>query len=205
MAKQIFKGGNIMIYDVIIIGGGPAGLAAGLYAARARMSTLIIEKDAYGGQIVTTADVENYPGSIEDPTGPILVDRMLKQTEGFGAKKVSDTVVEVNLDEKIKVIKGEKEEYKAKSVIVATGAVPRPMGCPGEKELTGRGVSYCATCDGSFFEELEVYVVGGGDSAVEEAAVEEEPPQAVIPAARTRAATTTATFLSFIFQNLLTT
>ena len=169
MAKQIFKGGNIMIYDVIIIGGGPAGLAAGLYAARARMSTLIIEKDAYGGQIVTTADVENYPGSIEDPTGPILVDRMLKQTEGFGAKKVSDTVVEVNLDEKIKVIKGEKEEYKAKSVIVATGAVPRPMGCPGEKELTGRGVSYCATCDGAFFEELEVYVVGGGDSAVEEA------------------------------------
>lgn len=158
-----------MIYDVIIIGGGPAGLAAGLYAARARMSTLIIEKDAYGGQIVTTADVENYPGSIEDPTGPILVDRMLKQTEGFGAKKVSDTVVEVNLDEKIKVIKGEKEEYKAKSVIVATGAVPRPMGCPGEKELTGRGVSYCATCDGAFFEELEVYVVGGGDSAVEEA------------------------------------
>lgn len=158
-----------MIYDVIIIGGGPAGLSAGLYAARARMSTLIIEKDAYGGQIVTTADVENYPGSIEDPTGPILVDRMLKQTEGFGAEKVSDTIIEVNLDEKIKVVKGEKAEYQAKSIIVATGAVPRPMGCPGEKELTGRGVSYCATCDGAFFEELEVYVVGGGDSAVEEA------------------------------------
>lgn len=158
-----------MIYDVIIIGGGPAGLSAGLYAARARMSTLIIEKDAYGGQIVTTADVENYPGSMEDPTGPILVDRMLQQAEGFGAEKVSDTIIEVNLDEKIKVVKGQKAEYQAKSVIIATGAVPRPMGCPGEKELTGRGVSYCATCDAAFFEDLEVYVVGGGDSAVEEA------------------------------------
>ncbi|OLS03854.1 thioredoxin-disulfide reductase [Tissierella creatinophila] len=158
-----------MIYDVIIIGGGPAGLSAGLYAARARMSTLIIEKDAFGGQIVTTSDVENYPGSMESPTGPILIDRMIQQAEGFGAKKVSDTIVEVNFNEKIKVVKGEKEEYKAKTVIVATGAVPRPMGCPGEKELTGRGVSYCATCDGAFFEDLEVYVVGGGDSAVEEA------------------------------------
>lgn len=158
-----------MIYDVIIIGGGPAGLSAGLYAARARMSTLIIEKDAFGGQIVTTADVENYPGSMVDPTGPILVDRMMQQAEGFGAERVSDTIVEVNLDEKIKVVKGNKAEYQAKSVIVATGAVPRPMGCPGEKELTGRGVSYCATCDGAFFEDLEVYVVGGGDSAVEEA------------------------------------
>ncbi len=158
-----------MIYDVIIIGGGPAGLSAGLYAARDRMSTLIIEKDAFGGQIVTTADVENYPGSIVDPTGPLLIDRMMEQTIGFGAEKVSDTIVEVNLDEKIKVVKGEKAEYKGKSVIIATGAQPRPMGCPGEKELTGRGVSYCATCDAAFFEELEVFVVGGGDSAVEEA------------------------------------
>nr|WP_300001820.1 thioredoxin-disulfide reductase [Tissierella sp.] len=158
-----------MIYDVIIIGGGPAGLSAGLYAARARMSTLIIEKDAFGGQIVTTADVENYPGSMVDPTGPILVDRMLQQAVGFGAEKVSDTIIEVNLDEKIKVVKGNKGEYQAKSIIVATGAVPRPMGCPGEKELTGRGVSYCATCDAAFFEDLEVFVVGGGDSAVEEA------------------------------------
>lgn len=158
-----------MIYDVIIIGGGPAGLSAGLYAARDRMSTLIIEKDAFGGQIVTTADVENYPGSIVDPTGPLLIDRMMEQTIGFGAEKVSDTIVEVNLDEKIKVVKGEKAEYKGKTVIIATGAQPRPMGCPGEKELTGRGVSYCATCDAAFFEELEVFVVGGGDSAVEEA------------------------------------
>lgn len=158
-----------MIYDIIIIGGGPAGLSAGLYAARDRMKTLIIEKDAFGGQIVTTADVENYPGSIHDPTGPLLVDRMLKQAEEFGAEKVADTVVEVDLDEEIKVVKGEKGEYKAKAVIVATGAVPRPMDCPGEKDLIGRGVSYCATCDGAFFEGLEVFVVGGGDSAVEEA------------------------------------
>ncbi len=159
----------MMVYDVIIIGGGPAGLSAGLYAARARMNTLIIEKDAFGGQIVTTEDVENYPGAILDTTGPTLINRMVEQAEGFGAKKISDTITEVNFDEKIKVVKGQKEEYKAKSVIIATGAVPRPMGCPGERELTGRGVSYCATCDAAFFEDLEVFVVGGGDSAVEEA------------------------------------
>lgn len=158
-----------MAYDVIIIGGGPAGLSAGLYAARARLSTLIIEKDAFGGQIVTTADVENYPGSMVNPTGPVLIDRMLQQAEGFGAQKVSDKIVEIKVDEKIKVVKGEKDEYKAKAVIVTTGAVPRTIGAPGEKELTGRGISYCATCDAAFFEELEVYVVGGGDSAVEEA------------------------------------
>ena len=118
-----------MIYDVIIIGGGPAGLSAGLYAARARMSTLIIEKDAFGGQIVTTADVENYPGSIADPTGPILVDRMMQQAEGFGAEKVSDTVVEVNLDDKIKIVKGEKAEYQAmktlRKVYKKVGFIPR--------------------------------------------------------------------------------
>lgn len=158
-----------MVYDVIIIGGGPAGLSAGLYAARAKMETLIIEKEAFGGQIVTTNDVENYPGSIYDPTGPSLIDRMVEQAEGFGAKKISDTIKEVDFSDKIKVLKGSKEEYKAKSVIIATGAVPRLIGCPGEKELTGRGVSYCSTCDAAFFEELEVFVMGGGDSAVEEA------------------------------------
>ncbi len=158
-----------MVYDVIIIGGGPAGLSAGLYAARAKMSTLIIEKEAFGGQIVTTEDVENYPGSIVDPTGPTLIARMVEQAEGFGAKKISDTIKEVDLTNKIKLVKGEKEEYQGKTIIIATGAVPRLIGCPGEKELTGRGVSYCATCDAAFFEELEVFVMGGGDSAVEEA------------------------------------
>lgn len=158
-----------MIYDVVIIGAGPAGLSAGLYAARARMSTLIIEKEAAGGQIATTDEVANYPGSIEDATGPSLVARMVEQAEGFGAKRVTDTIEDVDVTGKIKILKGEKEEYQAKTVIVATGAVPKHIGCKGEKELTGRGVSYCATCDGAFFEDLEVFVVGGGDSAVEEA------------------------------------
>lgn len=158
-----------MIYDVVIIGAGPAGLSAGLYAARARLNTLIIEKENAGGQIATTDEVANYPGSIENATGPSLVARMVEQAEGFGAVRVSDTITSVDFSEKIKVLKGEKQEYQAKSVIIATGATPKPIGCPGEKELTGRGVSYCATCDGPFFEDLEVYVIGGGDSAVEEA------------------------------------
>src|SRR5690625_3469672 len=157
-----------MIYDVVIIGGGPAGLSAGLYAARARLKTLIIEKEAYGGQIATTEDVENYPGSITEPTGPELVERMIEQVEDFGAERKTDEITEVDFSGKLKLVKG-KEEYKAKTVIIATGAVPRPIGCPGEEEFTGRGVSYCATCDGPFFEGLEVFVVGGGDSAVEEA------------------------------------
>lgn len=158
-----------MIYDVIIIGAGPAGLAAGLYASRARLNTLIIEKEGDGGQIATTDEVANYPGSIENASGPSLVARMVDQVNEFGAKKISDEIKSVDFSGKIKVLKGAKEEYQAKSVIIATGAVPRPIGCPGEKELVGRGVSYCATCDAAFFEELEVFVMGGGDTAVEEA------------------------------------
>lgn len=158
-----------MIYDVIIIGAGPAGLAAGLYASRARLNTLIIEKEGDGGQIATTDEVANYPGSIENASGPSLVARMVEQVNEFGAKKISDEIKSVDFSGKIKVLKGAKEEYQAKSVIIATGAVPRPIGCPGEKELVGRGVSYCATCDAAFFEELEVFVMGGGDTAVEEA------------------------------------
>ncbi len=158
-----------MIYDLVIIGSGPAGLAAGLYAARARLSTLIIEKDAAGGQIATTDEVANYPGSIENATGPSLVQRMVDQAESFGAKIVSDTIESVDFSGEVKTLKGQKEEYQAKTVIIATGAVPRPIGCPGERELVGRGVSYCATCDAAFFEDLEVYVMGGGDTAVEEA------------------------------------
>jgi len=157
------------VYDVIIIGEGPAGLSAGIYAARSRLKTLILEKEKAGGQIVITDEVANYPGSIENATGPSLVKRMVEQAQGFGAEIKLDTVKEVELDGKIKVIKGEKDEYQAKAVIIATGAKPKKIGCPGEKELTGRGVSYCATCDAAFFEDLEVFVVGGGDSAVEEA------------------------------------
>ena len=128
-----------MIYDVVIIGAGPAGLAAGLYASRARLKTLIVEKEKAGGQIVTTAEVANYPGSIENATGPTLVNRMVEQAEEFGAEKVIDTIKEVELEGKIKVLKGEKGEYQAKTVIIATGANPRKIGCPGEEELTGRG------------------------------------------------------------------
>lgn len=158
-----------MIYDVIIIGAGPAGLAAGLYASRARLNTLIIEKDGDGGQIATTDEVANYPGSVENASGPSLIARMVDQVNEFGAKKVSDEIKSVDFSGKIKVLKGAKEEYQAKSIIIATGAVPRAIGCPGEKELVGRGVSYCATCDAAFFEDLEVFVMGGGDTAVEEA------------------------------------
>ncbi|KEJ00647.1 thioredoxin reductase [Clostridium botulinum A2B7 92] len=157
------------LYDVIIIGSGPAGLSAGLYAARARSKTLILERNKAGGQIVITDEVANYPGSIRDATGASLVARMEEQVEEFGAERKKDNVKEVDFTGKIKIIKGEKEEYKAKSVIIATGAAPRHIGCKGENELIGKGVSYCATCDADFFTDLEVFVIGGGDSALEEA------------------------------------
>lgn len=157
------------VYDVIVIGAGPAGLSAGLYAGRAKLDTLIIEKQKYGGQIVITSEIENYPGGTEGETGPSLIERMVQQTEHFGCEKVFDTIQEVELEGDVKVLKGINDEYRAKTVIIAAGANPMPIGCQGEKELTGKGVSYCATCDAGFFEDFEVYVVGGGDSAVEEA------------------------------------
>lgn len=156
-------------YDTIIIGGGPAGLSAGLYAGRAGMDTLIIEKEKDGGQIVQTADIDNYPGGVGHESGSALVARMVAQAERFGAQKVYDTVEEATLDGEIKRVKCARAAYEAKTVIVAAGASPVLIGCPGEKEYTGRGVSYCATCDGAFFENLDIYVVGGGDAAVEEA------------------------------------
>ncbi len=157
------------IYDVIIIGAGPAGLSAAIYTGRARLSTLILEKEKDGGQIVITAEIDNYPGSLLDESGPSLVKRMVEQAERFGAEKVYDTVIEADLKGEVKRLKGKKGEYLAHTVIIACGAHPRPIGCPGERELIGKGVSYCATCDGAFFEELEIFVVGGGDTAVEEA------------------------------------
>lgn len=158
------------IYDVIIIGAGPAGLAAGLYAGRSRLATLIIEKGKEGGQIAITDEIENYPGSIvHGETGPSLIARMKEQADNFGAEKVYDAVLDVELEGDVKKVICTKGEYLAKAVILATGAFPKPIGCPGEKELVGRGVSYCATCDGNFFEDFQIYVVGGGDSAVEEA------------------------------------
>lgn len=157
------------IYDVIIVGGGPAGLSAALYAGRSRLKTLIIEKQGYGGQIAITNELENYPGGIDEDSGPALIKRMVKQAEYFKAETVFDEVVEVELEGKIKTIKCKNGQYQAKTVIVASGAKPRPMGCPGEDEFIGRGISFCATCDGAFFEDFEIYVVGGGDSAIEEA------------------------------------
>ncbi len=157
------------VYDVIILGGGPAGLAAGLYAGRARLNTLMIEKEKEGGLIIQTEEVENYPGSSEGETGPSLIQKMIDQVDRFKTKRVLDTIHEVDLTSTIKVLKGNKDEYRAKSVIVSTGARPRLIGCPGEKAFIGKGVSYCATCDAAFFEGLEVFVVGGGDTAVEEA------------------------------------
>jgi len=157
------------IYDIVIIGAGPAGLAAGIYAGRARLRALIIEKGKIGGQILITSEVENYPGGMACETGPAMMERMAQQAKYFGAKIASDTVLSVELTGEIKRVRGEKGEYSAKAVIVATGAVPRRIGCTGEVELTGKGVSYCATCDGPLFEDMETFVVGGGDAALEEA------------------------------------
>ncbi|MCI6610454.1 MAG: thioredoxin-disulfide reductase [Ezakiella sp.] len=157
------------MYDVIIIGGGPAGLAAGLYASRAKLNTIIVEREKAGGQIVITDEVENYPGSVENASGPSLIKRMRDQVDNFGAEFVLDRVEKLELDGKVKKVIGKDNTYEGKTVIVATGATPRKIGCPGEAEFAGRGVSYCATCDANFFQDMEVYVVGGGDSAFEEA------------------------------------
>ena len=157
------------IYDVIIIGAGPAGLTAALYAGRARLSTLMIEKAREGGQIINTSEIANYPGSLETESGPTLIDRMDAQVKHFGAETVIDSVESVELAGEIKTIHGLENTYQAKTVIIATGAYPMNIGCPGEFDFVGRGVSYCATCDGAFFSGLDTFVVGGGDSAVEEA------------------------------------
>lgn len=158
------------IYDVIILGAGPAGLAAGIYAGRSRLSVLIIEKGIDGGQIAATNEIENYPGQmLEGETGPSLVARMTEQVERFGAERVTDTITDVSLQDETKILKGTKGDYQAKNLIIATGAHSRPIGCENENMFVGAGISFCATCDANFFEGLEVYVVGGGDAAVEEA------------------------------------
>ncbi len=159
-----------MIYDVVILGAGPAGLTAGLYAGRSRLNTLIIEKGQDGGQIAITDEIENYPGQIvEGESGPSLIARMTEQAKKFGAERVTDVIKSVELEGDVKKLVGLKGEYLAKCVIIATGAFPKPIGCENEGKFTGKGISFCATCDAAFFEDFEVYVVGGGDSAVEEA------------------------------------
>lgn len=157
-----------MVYDVIILGAGPAGLTAGLYAARAGLKTAIIENGQTGGQISLTLEVDNYPG-LTGKTGPEMTETMLEQAKSFGAEKINDEIIEVDLSEKIKVLKSRDNTYETKTLIYATGANPRKLNIPGEKEYTGKGVAYCATCDGAFYTGSDIYVVGGGDAAVEEA------------------------------------
>ena len=155
--------------DLIIVGAGPAGLTAGLYAARARLDVVLFEKMSPGGQVLLTDIVENYPGFPEGISGFELMDRMKRQTEGFGLSIEIREVLSFRFDPDLKVIVTDKGEEQAKSVILACGATPRKLGIPGEDQLTGRGVSYCATCDGPFYRDQEVAVIGGGDTAVEEA------------------------------------
>jgi len=156
-------------YDVIIIGGGPAGLTAAIYASRARLSTLIIEKESFGGQIVSTDGIENYPGIVEGDTGTTLVERMRKQAETFGTKFLRDEVIDFDFSQKIKTVKTKDKTFSAKGVILSVGASHRKLEVKGEDEFAGAGVSYCATCDGAFFKDIEVFVVGGGDTAFQEA------------------------------------
>lgn len=157
------------MYDCVIIGAGPAGISAGLYAARSNMKTVIIEKSVPGGLIAKTDEIANYPGTGTALTGPDLIKKMVEQAKEFGAEFVTDKVIDVDFSSKIKTVTGEKQTYQAKSVIIATGSNPRLLNVPGEKEFTGKGVAYCATCDAPFFEGLDVYVVGSGEAAVEEA------------------------------------
>ncbi len=156
------------VEDVVILGAGPAGLAAAIYAARANHSPLLLTGHELGGQVATTTTVENYPGFIDGILGPDLAQVMQAQAERFGACIELDTVTSVDLSQQPFQLIGESGEYRARSVIIATGASPNKLGVLGERELTGRGVSYCATCDGYFFKDKEVVVVGGGDSALEE-------------------------------------
>lgn len=157
------------MYDCIIIGAGPAGISAGIYAARASMKTIIIERGTPGGLIAKTDEIANYPGAEDVPTGPELIERMVKQAKSFGAEFITDTVVNVDFSGTTKIVYGENTTYEAKSVIIATGSNPRLLDVPGEKEFTGKGIAYCATCDAPFFQDLDVYVVGSGEAAVEEA------------------------------------
>ena len=156
------------MYDVAIMGSGPAGLTAALYSARANLSTVVITGDDFGGQIATTNDVENYPG-FESITGPDLSMRMRQQAEKFGAEFEIELITDIEVEGPPFKLIGRSGEYQALSVILANGASPKTLGIPGEQELWGRGVSFCATCDGAFFRDVPIAVVGGGDSAIQEA------------------------------------
>ncbi|HEU5460820.1 MAG TPA: thioredoxin-disulfide reductase [Nitrososphaeraceae archaeon] len=160
---------NVKTFDVIIIGSGPAGYTAATYSSRAKLKTLIITGSLPGGQLMTTSEVENYPGFPNGIFGPELMMNMRQQAERFGSFIVDDEVIEVDFKKKPFFVKTYSTEYVSKAILICTGATPRKLGIVGEDEFGGRGVSYCATCDGPFFKGEEIAVVGGGDTALEEA------------------------------------
>lgn len=155
------------IYDVIIIGAGPAGMTAAVYASRANMSTLMIERGVPGGQMTNTEEIENYPG-YDSILGPELSNKMFEHAKKFGAEYAYGDIKQIIDGEEYKTVDAGTKQFKARSIIIATGAQFKKLGVPGESEFGGRGVSYCAVCDGAFFKGRELVVVGGGDSAVEE-------------------------------------
>jgi thioredoxin reductase (NADPH) len=157
------------VRNLIIVGSGPAGYTAAVYAARANLQPLVIEGATSGGALMTTTEVENFPGFPDGVLGPELMDNMRKQAERFGAEFITDDATSVELGGDVKVVRIGDSEYRARSVVLSTGSAWRPLGVPGEQELLGHGVSSCATCDGFFFKGQHIAVVGGGDSAMEEA------------------------------------
>jgi len=156
------------MYDVIIVGGGPAGFTAAIYTARAKLKTLIIERAYFGGQMAITDKMENYPG-FDAVSGMELADKMYRQATKFGAEVEMTEVVELELDGDVKKVMTREKTFETKTVILAMGASPKKLGLPNEEKLTGAGISYCATCDGAFFRDKDVAVVGGGDTAAEDA------------------------------------
>lgn len=156
-------------YEVIIIGSGPAGYTAGVYTSRAKLNTLLISGSLPGGQLMTTSEVENYPGFPNGIFGPELMMNMRQQAERFGAKLLDDEVVEVDFKKRPFGIRTHGQEFRSESVVICTGASPRKLGLRSEQEFAGKGISYCATCDGPFFKGEDIAVVGGGDTAIEEA------------------------------------
>ncbi len=158
-----------MLYDLIIIGAGPAGICAAIYAARANINFSIIDKIGYGGQIINTAKIENYPGFFEEISGAELISKMAKQAEKFGVKFINDEIIKISLaNDIINLTSSSGKIYSAKTIILATGTSPKSLNIKGENEFYGKGVSYCATCDAPLFKNKNVAVIGGGDSALEE-------------------------------------